>query len=76
MLAWRAATTIMVVVTIVTVIIRILGLNPFTDIFDLFIVYLPTSILLGTIVFRRLRGSSDQTGYVIGDQSAPENKAV
>jgi hypothetical protein len=53
-LALRSATIIMVLVTAVTIIARILFMGPFTDLFDLFIAYLPTAVLLGSI-FRRDR---------------------
>jgi hypothetical protein len=75
-LAWRAASVIMVLVTVVTFALWILGFGPFTDIFDGFIVYLPTAILVGALIFERLRGSSTQAGYVMGDRSPAENKAV
>jgi hypothetical protein len=52
-LALRAATIIMVLVTAVTVMARILFMGPFTDLFDLFIVYLPTAVLLGSLVLKR-----------------------
>jgi len=52
-LALRAATIIMVLVTAVTVMGRILFMGPFTDLFDLFIVYLPTAVLLGSILQQR-----------------------
>lgn len=76
MLAWRAATIIMVIVTAVTLAFRLLGLGPFTDVFDLFIVYLPTAILVGRVVYRRSEGSSARAEYVMSDQLTPENKAV
>jgi len=47
--ALRGATIIMVFFTAVTVMARILFTGPFTDLFDLFIVYLPTAVLLGSI---------------------------
>ena len=49
--SWKAATTIMVLVAILTVTLSILGLNPFTLIFDGLIVYLPTAILVGVLLF-------------------------
>jgi hypothetical protein len=52
-LALRAATIIMVLVVAVTVMGRILFMGPFTDLFDLFIVYLPTAVLLGSILQQR-----------------------
>lgn len=54
-ISWRAAAVIMGLATIFTLSTRLLGIDPFTLVFDLFIIYLPTSILLGAIVFRRLR---------------------
>jgi hypothetical protein len=47
-LALRAATTTMVLVTAVTVLARVLFMGPFTDLFDTFLVYLPTAVLLAT----------------------------
>jgi hypothetical protein len=65
----------MSIVTVGTIILRILGLNPFTDIFDAFIVYLPTAILVGGVLVQRMKGPSEITGYTIAGSSS-ENKAV
>ena len=75
-LSWLAAAIIMSLVTVGTVILRVLGLDPFTDIFDSFIVYLPTAILVGVILVQKLRGSSSSTGFATVDQSTAQNKAV
>jgi hypothetical protein len=66
----------MSLVTVGTIILRILALDPFTDIFDSFIVYMPTAILLGTIFVQKMRGSSANTGYAMADRSMAENKAA
>jgi len=57
----------MAVATIFTVTTRLLGLDPFTDVFDIFIVYLPTFVLLGIMVFEKLRRSSRHSGYSTTD---------
>jgi hypothetical protein len=75
-LSWRAAATIMVIATILTVTTRLLGLDPFTDVFDIFIVYLPTLILVGIMGFEKLRGFSAQSGHTMGDQRLRENTAA
>jgi hypothetical protein len=75
-LAWRAATIIMIFVTVVTFTLWILGFGPFTDIFDGFIVYIPTAILLGTSIYEKLKRPSDQTDYIMRGQSSVENKAA
>jgi hypothetical protein len=59
-----------------TIIIRMLGMDPFTDILDAFIVYLPTAILLGTIFVQKMRGSSANTGTAMADLSMAEYKAA
>jgi len=46
-LSWRAATIIMLLATAVTLTSRLLGIDPFTWIFDLLIVYIPTIVLVG-----------------------------
>jgi hypothetical protein len=67
---------VMVLVTATTVALRLLGLGPFTDIFNLFIVYLPTAILIGRIVFQRFRRTPGQTDNVTSGQLTAENKAI
>jgi hypothetical protein len=74
-ISWRVATTIMSLVTVGTIILRILGLDPFTDIFDAFIVYLPTAILVGGVLVQRMKGSSENAGYAMTGASS-ENKVV
>jgi hypothetical protein len=75
-LAWRAATVVMMFVTALTVALKLLGLGPFTDVFDLFIVYLPTAILMGRIVFQRFRGTPGQIDDVTSGPLTVENKGV
>jgi hypothetical protein len=56
--SWKAATTIMLVFSLFALTMTILGMNPFTLLFNLALVYLPTIILLGTAVFKRTEQSS------------------
>ncbi len=56
-LSWSVATIIMIVAMLFTVTTRVLGFDPFTQVFDLFIVYLPTAVLVGVFVFQKLRPS-------------------
>jgi hypothetical protein len=74
--AWQAATAIMILVTLVTVAVRVLGVDPFTDIFDFFIVYLPTAILLGRILSLRIKGPLEERGPSMRDQSAAASTAA
>ena len=46
-LSWRASTIIMVLATFATLASRLLNIDPFTWIFDLLIVYIPTIVLVG-----------------------------
>ena len=54
-LAWLAATLIMIVVTLTAITSRLLSIDPFTEVFDLFIVYLPTTVLVGGVFYSRFR---------------------
>ena len=60
-LSWQAAAVIMIVVTLAALVSRILGSDPFTEIFDLFIVYLPTAVLVGGILYTRSRHLLERT---------------
>lgn len=44
--SWLAAFIVMAGATLFTIASRILGFDPFTMVFDVFIVYLPTVVLL------------------------------
>ena len=57
-LSWLAATVIMVVATVVAITSRLLSIDPFTEVFDLFIVYLPTAVLVGGVLYGRFRSPS------------------
>ena len=54
-ISWAAAFSIMAVVTGLTVASRLLGVDPFTQVFDLFIVYLPSAVLFVGTLMQMLR---------------------
>ena len=56
--SWLAATIIMIVAMLVAITSRLLSVDPFTQVFDLFIVYLPTAVLVGGVLYSRFRGPS------------------
>jgi hypothetical protein len=49
--SWAAAAIIMEIATAFTVTMRILGMDPFTTLFDVFIIYVPTIVLVNSILF-------------------------
>jgi hypothetical protein len=53
--SWLAAFALMVIATVFTVASRILGFDPFTMVFDLFIVYLPAAVLLVGVILQARR---------------------
>ena len=61
-LSWLAATIIMIVATLIAITSRPLGIDPFTEVFDLFIVYLPTAALVGGVLYTRFRGPDALSG--------------
>ncbi|MBO0888843.1 hypothetical protein J2P12_07065 [Candidatus Bathyarchaeota archaeon] len=48
--SWAASAVIMEIATVFTVTMRILGMDPFTQLFDVFIVYMPTIVLVNSIL--------------------------
>jgi hypothetical protein len=56
--SWTAATVIMVVFSLLALITMALGIDPFSLLFNVALVYLPTLILLGSALFRRGKRSS------------------
>jgi hypothetical protein len=51
--SWRAATVIMLMFSLFAGTMTLLGMNPFTLLFNVALVYVPTAILLGSAIFRR-----------------------
>jgi len=56
--SWKAATIIMLLFSLFALTMTLLGMNPFTLLFNVALVYLPTVILLGSILFGRTKRSS------------------
>jgi len=56
--SWKAATIIMLLFSLFALTMTLLGMNPFTLLFNVALVYLPTVILLGSILFARTKRSS------------------
>ena len=56
--SWRAATVIMLLFSLFALTMTVLGMNPFTLLFNVALVYLPTVILLGSTLFKRTKQSS------------------
>jgi hypothetical protein len=56
--SWKAATIIMLLFSLFALTMTLLGMNPFTLLFNVALVYFPTVILLGTAVFKRTEQSS------------------
>ena len=75
-LSWRASTVIMAFAASATVASRLLGIDPFTWIFDLLIVYVPTLVLIGVALLmmtkRWIRLSAGSTL----DETTAEHTAV
>ncbi len=56
--SWKAGTVIMLLFSLFALTMTLLGMNPFTLLFNVALVYLPTVILLGSILFGRTKRSS------------------
>jgi hypothetical protein len=56
--SWNAATVIMLLFSLFALTMTLLGINPFTLLFNVALVYLPTAILLGSTLFKRTKRSS------------------
>ena len=55
--SWKAATVIMLLFSLFALTMTVLGMNPFTLLFNVALVYLPTVILLGSTLFERTNRS-------------------
>jgi len=53
--SWKAATVIMLLFSLFALTMTLLGMNPFTLLFNVALVYLPTVILLGSTLFGRTK---------------------
>jgi hypothetical protein len=51
--SWNAATIIMLLFSLFAVTMTLLAMNPFTLLFNVALVYLPTVILLGSAIIER-----------------------
>lgn len=56
--SWNAATVIMLLLSLFALTMTLLAMNPFTLLFNVALVYLPTVILLGSAIFARTKRSS------------------
>jgi len=56
--SWKAATVIMLLLSLFALTMTLLGMNPFTLLFNVALVYLPTVILVGSTLFKRTKQSS------------------
>jgi isoprenylcysteine carboxyl methyltransferase (ICMT) family protein YpbQ len=56
--SWNAATVIMLLFSLFALTMTLLGINPFTLLFNVALVYLPTAILLGSTLFKTTKRSS------------------
>jgi len=56
--SWKAATIIMLLFSLFDLTMTLLGMNPFTLLFNVALVYLPAAILLGSTLFERTTRSS------------------
>jgi hypothetical protein len=56
--SWKAATIIMLLFSLLAVTMTLLGMNPFTLLFNIALVYIPTVILLGSTVIERTKRHS------------------
>jgi hypothetical protein len=52
-LSWQVATVIMLLFSLLALTTMLLGLNPFSIVFNVALVYVPTLVLLGSTVFER-----------------------
>ena len=55
--SWNAATVVMLLLSLFALTMTLLAMNPFTLLFNVALVYLPTVILLGSAIFERTRRS-------------------
>ena len=53
--SWKAATVIMLLFSLFALTMTLLGMNPFTLLFNVALVYLPTAILLGSTYVERTK---------------------
>jgi len=51
--SWQAATVIMLLFSLLALTTGLLGLNPFSILFSVALVYVPTLVLVGSTVFER-----------------------
>jgi len=51
--SWNAATIIMLLFSLIALTMTLLAMNPFTLLFNIALVYLPTVILLGSAILGR-----------------------
>ena len=56
--SWNAATVIMFLLSLFALTMTLLGMNPFTLLFNVALVYLPTVLLLGSALFEGTKPSS------------------
>jgi hypothetical protein len=56
--SWTAGTVIMVLFSVLALITTVLGMDPFSLLFNVALVYLPTVILVGSTLFDRSKRSS------------------
>jgi len=54
--SWNAATVIMLLFALFALTTTLLAMNPFTLLFNIALVYLPTVILLGSAIIERNKG--------------------
>lgn len=75
-LSWRASTAIMVIAAGVTLASRLLGVDPFTWIFDLLIVYIPTIVLVGVALLMMTKRWIRLTAKATLDEPKAEHTAA
>jgi len=56
--SWNAATVIMLLFSLFALTMSLLAMNPFSLLFNVALVYLPTVILLGSAILERTRRAS------------------
>lgn len=74
--SWRASTVIMVVAASATLASRLLGTDPFTWIFDVLIVYVPTLVLVGVALLMMTKRWITLTAQSTVDETKAEHKAA
>ena len=75
-LSWRAATAIMILVSLVTLATSLLGLDPFSWVFDALIVYVPTLVLFGALMVSRTEYWIRRTAQSTLESSSAEHKGA